>query len=412
MNIIICISLSMLLLIYLRDIMNSTLKYDFTNSKEMRILFLCARTQLNSKMKSELLNLIQSENVNWNYLFDFASYHKLIPLLYWNLKNYSVLIPENVFSILKANFDTIFRKNLLLLSELLKLTKLFENEGLEVIPYKGSVISILAYNNISLREFKDIDLFVKSTDALKIKNLMLLNGYELLHTININDEFYMKFEQEYQFINPKNSIIIEIKWRIEGNFFSLPYSFEVVPTELERINSNNIWINTFSKVDTLLILCIHVAKHDWNRLAWLCDISEFIKSQGINWSKVLENSEKMNIKKILFTTLILCSDLVGLKLPENILKSINSDESALKMSFVIKKRILMNNSITLYGKFILDLNKRDSLRYGFKDCINGLTRPTYLDYSDISLPEYLFYLYFFVRPFLLLKRYGKNSLLK
>ena len=33
-----------------------------------------------------------------------------------------------------------------------------------------------------------------------------------------------------------------------------------------------------------------------------------------------------------------------------------------------------------------------------------------LIFIDISLPESLFYLYFFIRPFLLLKRYGKNSI--
>lgn len=372
-------------------------------------MILCARLKLTSKNESELLELIKND-IDWDNLFEYASSHRLIPHLYWNLKTYQFALPPNVFNKLTETFRTISNNNLLLLAELVKLTKLFENEGLEAIPYKGSVLSILAYNNLSFRQFGDIDLFIKSSDASLIKNVMLLNGYELLRPIHIEDNYYKKFEQEYQFINKNNFSIIEIKWRIEGNFFSLPHNFEIIPNKLVHINSNNIHINTFSNIDHILILCIHAAKHDWNRLSWLCDISEFINSQEIDWFEILEKSSKMNIKKILSINLILTMDLFDLKLPDNICRVITSDKSTIELSIRIKERILTNKSINLFEKFNLDLNKRDNIWYGIKDSINGLTRPTYRDFLDFSLPESLFYLYFILRPFLLLKRYGKNSL--
>jgi len=378
-------------------------------SKEQKILLLCSRKSLNHQNKLELSKLLQND-VDWEYLIEYASNNRLVPLLYWNLKKYPDTIPQEIFNNLKNTFHTISRNNLLLLAELIKLTKLFENENLKVIPYKGSVLSILAYKNISLREFGDIDLFIKSNDALKIKNIMLLNGYELFRPINIEDNYYMKFEQEYQFINKSNYIIIEIKWKIEGNFFSLPHNFKIIPSKLQQINTNNINISTFSNLDHFLILCIHAAKHDWNRLSWLCDISEFINSQEIDWFEILEKSTKMNINKILFINLILSVDLFDLKLPDNILRIIEADELSIKISIQIENRIFMNKSLNLFEKFILDLNKRENIWYGIEDGFNGLFRPTYRDFLDFSLPKSLFYLYFIIRPFLLLKRYRKNSL--
>lgn len=389
--------------------MNLIKNQSISNSKEIRLLLLCARKELTSRNQSELLKLIQKD-INWEYLIEYASAHRLIPLLYWSLKTYQFTLPKNVFNKLSETFRTIRNNNLLLLAELLNLTKLFENKDITVIPYKGSVLSILAYNNITLREFGDIDLFIRSKDASIIKNIMLSNGYELLRPINIEDNYYMKFEQEYQFINKTTFIIIEIKWKIEGNFFYLPNNFEIIPNKLRQIKLNNIPISTFSSVDHILILCIHAAKHDWNRLSWLCDISEYIKSQEIDWCEILEKSSQMNINKILFINLILSKDLFDLKLPENILRIITSNKSSIDISIKIKEKILMNKSINLFDKFVLDLNKRDNIVYGIKDSINGLTKPTYTDFLDFSLPKSLFYLYFIIRPFFLLKRYGKNSL--
>ena len=86
----------------------------------------------------------------------------------------------------------------------------------------------------------------------------------------------MKLEPEYQFFNRSNGTVIEIKWKIEGNFFSLPNP-DNLSNNMKKIYINGFEVFTFSSVNQLLILCIHAAKHDWNRLSWICDISEMYK---------------------------------------------------------------------------------------------------------------------------------------
>ena len=302
------------------------------------------------------------------------------------------------------------KKNLLLTGELIKILKLFESNGIKAIPYKGPILANLAYGSISLREFGDIDILINNSDAPKAKEIMISSEYELYQPITINDSFYMKLEPEYQFFNKNTGTIIEIKWKIEGNFFSLPKNSNKLTEHLEKYDLNGFKVCTFSPINQLLILCIHAAKHDWNRLSWICDISELIKSQeDINWTEILDKSEKMDVKRILLINLILARDLFELELPNEILIYINSDIS-LNISNQIKEKIFKNNSLNIFQKFISDVYKRDSLIYGFRDSINGLTRPTYIDFIDFSLPESLFCLYFVIRPFLLLKRYGKSSI--
>ncbi|MEL7669260.1 nucleotidyltransferase family protein [Methanobacterium sp.] len=392
------------------SIFNATHKYEVIRLRpEDELLLCCARTDVNPEIRDKLWFLIQNK-LDWDYLLNLASMHKLLPLLYHNLNFICPeMVPEDILGELKDNFNANVRKNLMMTGELIKILELLESEGITAIPYKGPVLASMVYGNIGLRQFGDIDILINQTDALNVKNIMINNEYKLYVPIVITDSFYMKLEQEYQFINNKN-ILIEIKWRFEGNFFSFSNSNDL-SNKLNTFNLNGFQVKIFSPVSQLLILCVHCAKHDWSSLSWICDISEFIRHENINWSKTLENAEKLGLKRILLINLSLAKDLFDLELPREILNYLNLDRSIIEISFQIKKRLFeQNRSVNIFEKFFLDLKKRENKIDSIKDCINGLTRPTYVDFTEISLPEFLFPLYYLIRPILLLKRYGKDSL--
>ena len=146
-------------------------------SKEDKILLLCARTQKTPKIKSEINKLI-NKDIDWECLIQRASYNKLMPLLYWNLKEFQEEVPENVFKSLKESYHANAKKNLLMLGELLKLLNLFEEHKLNVIPYKGPLLAIYAYKNLTLRQFDDLDIYIYKNDVLKVKEILISKGYK------------------------------------------------------------------------------------------------------------------------------------------------------------------------------------------------------------------------------------------
>lgn len=381
-------------------------------SKEYKLLLLCARTRMTEEIGEEIKLLIQ-QNIDWDCLLHLSAKHRLTPLIYWQLNSVCPdLVPSGVMESLKTYFNDNARKNLLLTGGLINILKLFESHKIQAIPYKGPILALQAYGNLAFRQFGDIDILVKKLEVVKIKELMISSGYKLYEPINVDDSYYMKLEPEYQFVDKNMDIIIEIKWKYHGNFFSLPEP-DILSNELENIDINNYKFPTFSPANQLLILCIHNAKHNWDGLSWICDISEFLKSQSdIEWSEILEKAEKLCIKRILLINLILSRDLFGIILPDGVLNQIDQDHQALKISSEVKERLLgkKERSPNLFEKLILDISKREKLKYGLLDSVKGLTRPTYLDYQDFPLPKNLFILYFLIRPFLLIKRYGKNPI--
>lgn len=374
------------------------------------MLLCCARTKVNEGIKEKIISLID-DKFDWQHLLDIASRHRLKPLLYYNLNAICPkLVHEDTLKELKDSFNANVCKNLMLTGELIKVLNLLESEGITAIPYKGPVLASMAYGNIGLREFRDLDIFIDKSDVLNAKNIIISQGYELYNPIKIEDSFYMKLEPEYQFINKNIGIIIEVKWKFEGNFFSFSDSNNL-SNKLNTFDFNIFKIKTFSPVNQLLILCIHSAKHDWSSLSWICDISEFISNGNIDLLETLKKAEKLGLKRILLINLSLARIFFDLELPDEILYCLNSNHYVKKFSFQIKKRLFeQNKSINLFEKFFLDLRKRENRFDSVKDCINGLTKPTYADFKEVPLPEFLFLLYYLIRPILLLKRYGKDSI--
>jgi hypothetical protein len=356
---------------------------------------------MDPEIRVEIIKLLH-KNLHWNFLTQRAFQHKLMPLLYWNLKNLPEYVPENVLNDLKENFNRNAKKNLLMLGELLKLLNLFEKEGLNVIPYKGPVLAICVYKNLVLRQFSDLDIFVSKNDVLQVKAILVSNGYNPQFELEgFKERRFISSQREYKFNNPETKINLEVQWQFQGVSFSLsddPGYFGD-PKNVEMVNINNKEISSLSNENMLLILCIHASGHYWERLSWICDISELIQSHEINWEYILEKADKLGIKRIVIISLILAVDLYDLNLPNNINKLFKS-KTIQDLTFKIKKSIFMPNSNSLFHMADIRFHIREKRSHRIKDTLKIMFLPTNKEW-DKSAQKSLFppfsYFYRFIQ---------------
>lgn len=368
--------------------MNNNLEQNFKD--EQKLLLLCARTHLNSEIKSQLFDLLRND-LNWEWLVKFAEIHRLIPLLYWNLKEFQSKIPETVFMSLKKKFYENGKKNLLMLGELIKLLNLFENYGLTVIPYKGPLLAISVYKNLFLRQFDDIDIYLNKKDVLKVKDILKINDYLPQFDLKgFNESKFISSQREYKFFNPENNIMIEIHWHFQGVSFSLSKDICYFgdSENIKQITINNKKILSISPDNMLLILCIHTSGHLWERLSWICDISEMIQSHEINWDYVLKTATKLGINRIVLINLLLARDLLDLKLPPYIEKSVHSKNIKI-LSFKITRKIFNPSSDNILKSIELRFKIRERRIDRIKDILKIMFLPTNLEW-DNSTSKQLF----------------------
>ncbi|MBU0765757.1 MAG: nucleotidyltransferase family protein, partial [Bacteroidetes bacterium] len=169
-------------------------------------------------------------------------------------------------------------------------------------------------------------------------------------------------------------------------------------------------VRTFSNSDYMLFLTLHGAMHNWCRLFWLRDIAEIAVRPGfIRWQEVIAKAKEMNLMRTLSSGVILAGRLFGTDVPEELLYAFRKDRKS--------ERIIRNASRTLaeratkkteLGTRLLglstDLCFRQGFRHKLKISLSFLT--SYSDWELLPLPEKLFFLYYFLRPFLWLYRWG------
>jgi hypothetical protein len=365
---------------------------DFNIRKEDKLMLLCSRTRINDEIKSQIISLIQQE-MDWDYLLQKSSEHKLTPLLYWQLnKVCHDSVPKDVMEHLKTFFLENAQKNLLYMGELFKILDFFESQGITAIPYKGPILAIQAYGNLALREFDDLDIFIYKKDFPKTKELLISKDYEPQFLLrNAHEKKYIESQREYKFINHNNNINLEIHWNFTGLSFNGDWDhFE----NLEQIQSNKIQnkdLYSIPSEEMLLILCLHASGHLWQRISWICDINEFINShQNMDWQYLMKTADNLRVKRILITNLLLAVDILDLEIPGYNIDNLESDEFCKNLSFTIKNNLLKTKkSNGIYSKAVLRLKLREYKTDKIKDLLRLMFKPTTNEWKTHILPSYL-----------------------
>lgn len=375
---------------------------------EEELILICARTSLNDENRIRINKLI-NRGINWDYLLKKSSIHKVKSLIYIQLsKTCFKLVPESVMNELKEHYNKNARINLFLTAELIKILKELNSNDICVITYKGPSLALIAYKDLTLREFVDVDLLINRGDMKEIRKLMKKFDYELI-TIpdNFDEDLYFKTQTEHKFINPITNTIFEFHNRVQGHFFHFPVNPAFLYEDFRYVEINNYQLKTFTNENLLLLLCVHCARHNWSRISWICDIHELVQNNEINWYKVLENSEKLKVKRILLITLMLTENLFQTELPKEVLNLFEENEKVEKISKYLYNKIFNedNISFSILERLSLDMRKRESVIINFVDVFNSIFRPSYEDYSKFKLPSTFYYVYYFIRPALLFLRY-------
>jgi hypothetical protein len=159
--------------------------------------------------------------------------------------------------------------------------------------------------------------------------------------------------------------------------------------------------------DSLLVLCLHAAKHLWTRLIWLADIAETLRSQfrtssqtqTIDYALVFSRARALGIARILGVSFWLVKNLLHAELPGPAEEMIATDPQVPALGREFAERLTRGASYdfesTEYFRLILKLRERrgDRWRYLWR----LFWTPGVGDIAAVRLPEALFPLYRIVR---------------
>ena len=246
-----------------------------TYRPEHELLLCCARTDADASIVS-LLRDLSSPKIDWDYLFQLARRHSIVPLVYVQLQSHAAdLVPPDRMVQFKQGYQENVARNLVLTSELTSLVRAFRYAGIESIPYKGPLLALLAYGDLALRRFVDLDIIVKKDDVYRARDVLTEAGYQTAVDFDQHSAL-LRTQHNIQFRRDGGRVIVELHWEVASSLFALSVSADDLWQRLVEIELNREKVKTLSVDDTLFSLCVHGSRHIWERLSWICDLAELI----------------------------------------------------------------------------------------------------------------------------------------
>jgi hypothetical protein len=370
--------------------------------RNVALVLCCARTSAAPRLRE-----IASGDIDWDYVFQLARRHSIVPLVYIQLQQHaSDLVPPQFLSKLKKHYFENSARNTLLTAELCRFIDLFRNEGIETIPYKGPVLALFAYGDIALRRFVDLDVIVKRSDVLKAREILLKEGYIPSRSLSLDQqEMLLRTQHNMQFSRDNHRLIIELHWEIAPHLFASTVSGERLWQDLITLDLNGTPVKTFAAEDLFFSLCVHGSRHLWERLGWICDIAELIATRPLNWPALLERAGIADTERMFLLGVHLAQRLLDAPVPAEVKQRCDADQRLSPLADNIIDHLFN-------GPTHVPATSREIFKYniGVRKTLSAraryllyMLRPTDSDLGSRSLPPSLSFAYYLTRPFRLFR---------
>jgi hypothetical protein len=373
---------------------------------EWRVLLECASPTPDAGNLAELIR-----SVDWPHLLELAEDHGVTGHLTARLLQFDQdLVPVATREALVERQRVQIFITLRMNAELLRLLDRFESTEIGALVVKGPVLAVQAYGDSAMRSYGDLDLLVRQRDIRRATELMIADGYQAAVPLRAIDAG--KIPGQYLFSNPDSKFLVELH-----NDFTLRYFPRRLPIEeffarQIRVRLDAHEAPALSVEDELVLICIHGAKHFWERLMWIADVAALVSRQStIDWERVTELTNAVGAECMLHTGLRLAADLLHTPLPSKISAGVRADIAAAGLVDGILSWLPAAGYQPpgLFKRATFRLRMRGGLITAPAYLLRLLLSPTEEDWQEGSKESQHRFLEVLRRPFRLARKYGRGD---
>lgn len=385
----------------------------FEYEPESRLIIQCSQTTVDTeKIRSDLANMCRP--LNWPYIVKIAGRNGLLPLVCSNiLHKLPDLVDEEVRESLADFLGGHMRNNLLQTRKVIEISETLEAEGIPILPFKGPTLSIQAYGDISLRQFVDLDILVQPRHFDKAIQRLKACGY-----IPIEEPTWLKRKslfftrkKDIGLVSADRQVRIELHWKLSGTHFAMPFEIDQLWKRLDAIELGGAKLRALPLCDLFVYLCLHGSRHGWEKLAWVCDISEIVRgaesSANIDWCEVQQHARKHGCERAVELGLYLVHDLFGRKARYPEIDAILNNPAFTRIAEDLRNTAFAPElrSTEMKGWYLYHLSLKERLVDRFRIRLVYLiwylklaVKPNEMDEAVLKLPAVFSLLYYVVRP--------------
>jgi len=382
---------------------------------------------------SEELPWLRTPHWDWRGFAALCEQHDLASLVYCRLRGLGVEIPGGLEQHLRSRFLEVSARNYVLEKKLVDLTSRFEEDGIPILAFKGPAVAMVAYGDLALRQFGDLDLIVPQDYLIKAVSAMRNSGFVQVrqggrpYLVPVmsrpENPKHLELSEEIPFRAPDRTYFVDLHWSVgHGYWRAFSPDIEKVWERTESVTLPHGSVRTLCREDLLLALCSHGTKHRWPCLKWLLDIAQLLQqSSSMNWSRVEEMIARRPRAGVAASLgILLAEQVLGAPIPAEAARVLPAVERVRAVASAIREEIRHNGQssgdhcgtlLALEDRPLTRLKIRAKIAAGYPF---GFLRELIVDVSPsdrafIALPRYLDFLYHLVRPMRLMIKYSRQA---
>jgi len=383
----------------------------FSLTPEFRLLAACswiAPPALEQDQAERIASLCKA-GIDWEEFLVLVRRHGVSSLAYTMLcRHAGDRLPAAIRDILKTDHIQSSGQALLQSAELIRIGKRFSEQGIEMIPLKGVLLSQRLYGSPAMRKTLDIDILVKVEDLERADAILKDDGYQcdqLDSGLTIKQKHYIKqYTHHFEYANEHRGIRLELHCR---SHFWAGQQIDELWNNSHSLDFMGSRFNVLNDGVNLLYLCEHGARHNWICLKWLSDVAMLLADENLDdWENLIGQADRLDLSRVLAHSALMAHWIYGIILPESLCNVINREKkltelgrSAMKVLLqgtVIRREPTGRRAERLEVARHLKLLK-PSLSYGM---ILKELLITPEDFKLMPLPDKMFWMYYPLRPIL------------
>ena len=246
-------------------------------------------------------------------LWRLATRHGLRPLLARSLSAQGVELP----SPMQAERLALSTDSLRFTQALIEILQAFAAQNIRLLGYKGPTLAALLHQNVSLREFLDIDILVSASDVSAAIATLERMGYVTDQRFTRRqDRHFRATASNFTFLDRHTGVSVELHWQIALRFSGIRFDFdELWSRRTEVALGNGRLVPTFSPVDQLLILALHGARHFWESLCWTADVAYLLRRDDLDFDSVWARGRSLRLTGLVAWALRLAHECFAVRVP-------------------------------------------------------------------------------------------------
>ena len=296
-----------------------------------------------------------------------------------------------------------------LTAELLRILDRFTSQGIDALVVKGPVLAMQAYGDPSVRSYDDLDLLVRQRDVRRATELLSAAGFVPAIPLSAIDAG--KIPGQYFFSMPDSQLMVELHNDRTLRYFPRRLPLEDFFARQVRVRLDAQEAPALAVQDELVLICVHGAKHFWERLMWVADVAALVSRQArIDWNGVAASAKAVGAERMLHTGLLLASDLLRAQLPDKVHAMVQADMVAARLAEKARMWLPAAGSAppSLFERAAFRMRMRGSWLAAPAYLLRLSLSPTEEDWQKGSQLSQNRFLDALRRPFRLARKYGRS----